>query len=324
MTTSQPAPRVSVVVPIYNEQDVIGELRSRLIPVLEPLGPFEVLLINDGSTDRTASILDEICISDPRLKAIHFSRNFGHQAAVTAGLRECSGRCAVVIDADLQDPPQTIQQMVEIWDKGFDVVYAVRRKRAGDGWFKRATAFLFYRLLGRLTEVEVPPDSGDFCLLDRRVLDVLNAMPERNRYLRGLRAWVGFRQTKLEFDRAERFAGETKYPLAKMVSLAFNGIFSLSKAPLRLAMYFGIAAAVLSFLLGLFFIVGKITGTVSVVRGWASTFVAVLFLGGVQLICIGAVGEYIGRIYDEVKARPLYVIARTTTVLPEVSGTDRS
>jgi dolichol-phosphate mannosyltransferase len=173
---------------------------------------------------------------------------------------------------------------------------------------------VFYRLLGRLTEVQVPPDSGDFCLLDRRVLDVLNAMPERNRYLRGLRAWVGFRQAELQFDRAERFAGKTKYPFKKMVSLAFNGIFSLSKAPLRLAMYFGIGAAVLSFLLGLFFLIGKVTGTVTVVRGWASTITAVLFLGGVQLICIGAVGEYIGRIYDEVKERPLYVIARTTSL----------
>jgi polyisoprenyl-phosphate glycosyltransferase len=314
MTAPQPAPRVSVVVPIFNEQEVIGELRNRLIPVLEPLGSFEVLLINDGSTDETPLIVDEICMADARLKAIHFSRNFGHQAAVTAGLRECSGRCAVVIDADLQDPPQTIQQMVDKWDNAFDVVYAVRRKREGDGWFKRSSAFVFYRLLGRLTEVEVPPDSGDFCLLDRRVLDVLNAMPERNRYLRGLRAWVGFRQTELEFDRAERFAGKTKYPFKKMVSLAFNGIFSLSKAPLRLAMYFGIGAAVMSFLLGLFFLIGKVTGTVTVVRGWASTIVAVLFLGGVQLICIGAVGEYIGRIYDEVKQRPLYVIARTTGV----------
>jgi dolichol-phosphate mannosyltransferase len=255
-------------------------------------------------------MLDALCKSDPRFTALHFSRNFGHQAAVTAGLHAVTGKCAVIIDADLQDPPELIVEMMAKRREDFDVVYAVRRARAGETRLKRWTAHWFYRILGKLTEVEVPPDSGDFCLLDRQVIDVLNSMPERNRYVRGLRAWVGFRQTAVEFDRAERFAGETKYPLGRMISLAFDGIFSLSKAPLRLSIYFGVFCAGLSFLLGVFFALQKITGTFGTVKGWASTIVTILFLGGIQLISLGAIGEYIGRSYDEVKQRPLYIIAR--------------
>lgn len=305
-------PRLSVVVPIYNEEAVIDELHSRLVAVLEAIGPFEVLCVNDGSTDRSGEMLDALYTRDVRFKALHFSRNFGHQAAVTAGLHAASGDCAVIIDADLQDPPELVGAMVEKWKQGFDVVYAKRRERAGDSRAKRATAFVFYRLLRKLTEVEVPPDAGDFCLLDRKVINVLNSMPERNRYVRGLRAWVGFRQTAVEFDRAERFAGETKYPFRRMIGLAFDGVFSLSKAPLRLSIYFGFLSSGLSFLLGLIFLIEKLTGTFNTVRGWASTIVVVLFLGGIQLICIGAIGEFIGRTYDEVKQRPLYIIARTS------------
>jgi dolichol-phosphate mannosyltransferase len=312
MTTTAGAPRLSLIVPIYNEEATIDELRARLLPVLEPIGSFEVVLVNDGSKDRSAAMLDALCKSDPRFRAIHFSRNFGHQAAVTAGMHEVRGECAVIIDADLQDPPELINEMMEKWQNDFDVVYAVRRQRAGEGKLKRWTAYWFYRILGKLTEVEVPTDSGDFCLMDRKVIDVMNSMPERNRYVRGLRAWVGFRQTSVEFDRAERFAGETKYPLRKMISLAFDGIFSLSKAPLRLSIYFGVFCAGLSFLLGVFFALQKITGTFGTVRGWASTIVTILFLGGIQLISLGAIGEYIGRSYDEVKQRPLYIIARRT------------
>lgn len=306
--------RLSLVVPIYNEEAVIDELQSRLVRVIEPMGPFEVICVNDGSVDRSADMLDALSAADPRFKTLHFSRNFGHQAAVTAGLHAASGDCAVIIDADLQDPPELVGEMLEKWKQGFDVVYAKRRERAGDSRLKRGTAFLFYRLLRKLTEVEIPPDAGDFCLLDRKVINVLNSMPERNRYVRGLRAWVGFRQTAVEFDRAERFAGETKYPLGRMISLAFDGVFSLSKAPLRLAIWFGFVSSGLSFLLGLVFLIEKLTGTFSVVRGWASTIVVVLFLGGVQLICIGAIGEFIGRTYDEVKQRPLYIIARTSGI----------
>lgn len=307
-------PRLSLVVPVYNEEAVIDELRARLVPVLEAIGPFEVLCINDGSTDRSAEMLDALSASDSRFKALHFSRNFGHQAAVTAGLHAATGDCAVIIDADLQDPPELIVELVEQWRQGFDVVYAKRRERAGESRLKRGTAFLFYRMLRKLTEVEIPPDAGDFCLLDRMVVDVLNSMPERNRYVRGLRAWVGFRQIAVEYDRAERYAGETKYPLRRMIGLALDGIFSLSKAPLRLAVYFGFLSSGLSFLLGSFFVFERLAGTYDLVRGWASTIVVVLFLGGIQLICIGAIGEFIGRTYDEVKHRPLYIIARKSGI----------
>jgi len=307
-------PKLSLVVPVYNEEAGIEELRARLLPVLESIGPFEVLCINDGSTDRSAEMLDALSSSDARFKTLHFSRNFGHQAAVTAGLHTASGDCAVIIDADLQDPPEVIVELVEKWRQGFDVVYAKRRQRVGDSRIKRATAYLFYRMLRKLTEVEIPPDAGDFCLLDRMVVDVLNSMPERNRYVRGLRAWVGFRQVAVEFDRSERFAGETKYPFRRMIALAFDGVFSLSKAPLRLAIYFGFLSSGLSFLFGLFFVYQRLAGTFHTVRGWASTIVVVLFLGGVQLICIGAIGEFIGRTYDEVKHRPLYIIARTSGI----------
>ena len=310
MTTPVSAPRISLIVPIYNEEATIDELRARLLPVMEPLGAFEVILINDGSKDRSPEMLDALCASDPRFIALHFSRNFGHQAAVTAGLHESAGECAVIIDADLQDPPELIAEMVKKWAEGFDVVYAQRRERAGESRMKKGTAFVFYRTLAALTEVDIPTDTGDFALLDRKVIDVLNSMPERNRYIRGLRAWVGFRQTAVQFDRAERFAGETKYPFRRMIALAFDGIFSLSKAPLRLAVYFGFLSAGLSFLLGIWFIVERLTGRFNTVRGWASTIVIVLFLGGIQLICIGAIGEYIGRTYDEAKQRPLYIVAR--------------
>src|SRR5688572_30826904 len=314
MTSPNIPPRLSLIVPIYNEESVIDQLRARLLPVVEPLGPFEVIFVNDGSKDRSAEMLEALCATDPRFIALHFSRNFGHQAAVTAGLHEAAGECAVIIDADLQDPPELIGELMEKWQQDFDVVYAQRRARAGEGPLKRGTAFVFYRTLRALTEVEIPPDAGDFCLLDRKVIDVLNSMPERNRYVRGLRAWVGFRQTAVEFDRAERFAGETKYPFRRMIALAFDGIFSLSKAPLRLSIYFGFLSAGLSFLLGIFFILERLTGTVQTVRGWASTIVVVLFLGGIQLICMGAIGEYIGRTYDEAKQRPLYIIARRSSM----------
>jgi dolichol-phosphate mannosyltransferase len=280
--------------------------------VLEPIGSFEVILINDGSKDRSAEMLDQLAAQDPRFVALHFSRNFGHQPAVTAGLHESRGQCAIIIDADLQDPPELVHEMMAKWREGWDVVYAKRRARAGETGMKKGTAFLFYRTLRALTEVEIPADAGDFALLDRKVIDVLNSMPERNRYIRGLRAWVGFRQTAVEYDRAERFAGETKYPMKRMLKLAFDGIFSLSKAPLRLAVYFGFICAGLSFLLGIFFVIERLIGRAEMVRGWASIIVVVLFLGGIQLICLGAIGEYIGRTYDEAKQRPFYIVARKT------------
>jgi len=307
-------PVVSLVVPFYNEELVIDEFRSRIVPVLEATNePFEAICVNDGSRDKTAEMLDGICAADPRFKAVHFSRNFGHQAAVTAGIHLARGQCAIIIDADLQDPPELIDSFLAKWREGFDVVYAQRRARAGEGRMKRGAAFLFYRTLAKLTETEIPVDTGDFCLLDRKVIDVLNAMPERNRYVRGLRAWVGFRHAAVEFDRRERYAGETKYPLRRMVRLASDGVFSLSKAPLRMAFWFGLFSAIVSLLLAVVLLIEKLVGTYAS-AGWVSMMVIILFLGGVQLVCIGAVGEYIGRIYDEVKQRPLYIIARTSGI----------
>ncbi|MFN2601804.1 MAG: glycosyltransferase family 2 protein [Gemmatimonadaceae bacterium] len=304
---------LSVVVPTFNEEAVIEPLHSRLLQVLGAAGEsFEVIFVNDGSTDRSPEMIDSICRSDPRFKAIHFSRNFGHQAAVTAGLHSSTGDCVAVIDADLQDPPEMIIEMMKKWREGYEVVYAQKRSRMGDSAVRRNVYKLYYRILGKLTKVEVPPDTGDFCLMDRKIVDLLNEMPERNRYVRGLRAWLGFRQTAILFDRPPRYAGETKYPFSAMIGLAVDGILALSKAPLRLAMYMGFFVSLASFLLGVFFAIQQLTGTAHAARGWASTIVVVLFLGGVQLICIGVIGEFIGRIYDEVKQRPLYIVSRST------------
>jgi len=304
---------LSVIVPVYNEEAVLEPFHSRILQTLLPLGEsFEIIFVNDGSVDRSPAMLDSISRSDSRFKALHFSRNFGHQAAVTAGLRAASGDCAVVMDADLQDPPEMIVEMLRRWREGFEVVYAQKKRRDGASPLLRAAYYVYYRVLRRLTDVEVPPDTGDFCLMDRKIIDLLNAMPERNRYVRGLRAWLGFRQTAILFERPARFAGETKYPFRRLVGLATDGVLSLSKAPLRLATYMGFIVSGASFVLGVFFAIQQLTGTAHAARGWASTIVVVLFLGGVQLICIGVIGEFIGRIYDEVKQRPLYVVDRRT------------
>lgn len=313
VTSAAAGPLLTVVVPVFNEQDVIEPLHSRLLQVLGPTGfDFEVVFVNDGSKDRSAEMLDAICRSDKRFKAIHFSRNFGHQAAVTAGLHAVTGQCAVVIDADLQDPPELILEMVRLWREGYEVVYAQKTEREGAGFLIRHAYRIFYRIVGRLSEVEIPVDTGDFSLMDRKVVDLLNSLPERNRYVRGLRAWLGFKQTGIKFERPARFAGETKYSFGKLIGLAVDGLMSVSKAPLHLAMYMGFFASAGSFLLGIFFAIEQLTGRSHTARGWASTIVVVLFLGGVQLICIGVIGEFIGRIYDEVKQRPLYVVARST------------
>jgi dolichol-phosphate mannosyltransferase len=303
---------ISLVVPVYNEEKVIEAFHSRIVPVLEKTGEtFEVICVNDGSRDRSAEMLDDLCARDRRFRALHFSRNFGHQAAVTAGIDAARGQCAIIIDADLQDPPELIQELLDKWRQGFQVVYAQRRARAGESGMKRATAHVFYRLLGRITEIDVPVDTGDFALIDRQVIDAMKSMPEHNRYLRGMRAWVGFKQTSVNFDRAERFAGETKYPMRRMMRLALDGIFSLSKTPLRMAFWLGLAATTLSLLLALLLVIAKLAGS-----EWNGRltllFVIILFIGGVQLVCVGAVGEYVGRIYDEVKQRPNYIIARTS------------
>jgi dolichol-phosphate mannosyltransferase len=303
-----PGTELSIVIPVFNEEAGLPELHRRLAEIL-PLvgGEAEVILVNDGSRDGTAELVGRICREDSRFRAVHFSRNFGHQAAVAAGLRYASGRAVVVMDADLQDPPQLLPTLLERWREGYEVVYARHARREREGHLKRGLAFAYYRVLQKVAQHEVPADTGDFCLMDRKVVDLLNAMPERNRYIRGLRAWVGFRQTAVDFDRPGRFAGEAKYTFRKSLGLAVNGVISLSKAPLRIATWFGLIVSITSFILGVAFVIQKLTVGFEI-RGWASTVVIILFLGGVQLLTIGIIGEYISRIYDEVKQRPLFVV----------------
>jgi len=301
---------LSAVVPIFNEEDGIPELHRRLKAALETTGmPYEMVLVDDGSRDRSADLLDGLAAQDPTVVAVHLSRNFGHQAALAAGLAQARGQAVVALDADLQDPPEVIPAMLEQWRAGHQIVYGQRIKRRGDPLTKRALAWMYYRVIRDLASVSLPTDAGDFCLMDRSVVDLLNGMPERNRYIRGLRAWVGFRQSAVPFERGERFAGERKYSFRQSLGLALNGIFSFSRAPLQAATWFGVGVSAISFLLGIWFLIRKLTVGFPV-QGWASIVVIVLFLGGVQLITIGLLGEYLGRIYDEVKQRPLYVIGR--------------
>ncbi len=304
-------PQLSVVIPVYNEEATVDELRRRLGEVLDRVEPdHEVLLVNDGSQDGTAEALKRIAQAGSRWRAIHFSRNFGHQAAVAAGLRYATGQAVVVMDADLQDPPELLEPMLARWREGFEVVYAQRVRREREGPLKRGLAWLYYRVLRAVAPVDIPTDTGDFCLMDRKVVDQLIALPERNRYIRGLRAWVGFRQTSVQFERAPRFAGEPKYTFSKSLGLGVNGIISFSKAPLRIATWVGLLVSIMSFVLAVVFVIEKLTRGFDI-RGWASTVVIILFLGGVQLLTIGIIGEYLSRIYDEVKQRPLYVVRET-------------
>lgn len=301
-------PFLSIVVPLYNEELVIDALYDRLTAVIAEADlRCEIVMVNDGSSDRTLEKARRICHLDSRFKLLSLSRNFGHQIAITAGMDKAVGDAVVIIDADLQDPPEVIPRMVEKWLAGNDVVYGVRTKRDGEGIFKRATAALFYRILRRATSVDIPVDTGDFRLMDRRVVDQLLAMRERFRFVRGMVSWVGFTQCKVEYERAQRFAGETKYPLSKMIHFAVDGMLSFSHVPLKLSSTLGFCASMLSFVFLLYGIVIRVFFPEQAIAGWASVFVAVLFLGGVQLICIGILGEYLGRMHDEVKRRPLYI-----------------
>ena len=301
---------ISLVIPVYNEEEVLPALEQRLTAMLPRLGgSVEAVLVNDGSRDGTERLLSELVARDPRFRAIHFSRNFGHQAAITAGVQYAAGRAVIVMDADLQDPPELLEQMLARWREGYQVVYAQRESRTGESPLKRGLAYSFYRVLQRLSDVRIPEDTGDFCLMDRAVVDQLNAMPERNRYMRGLRAWLGYRQTAVRFSRPPRAAGEPKYTFRKSLSLALSAILGFSKVPLRLGTYLGFIVSGFSFLLAVVFVIMRLIG-MNVIRGWASTIVLVLFLGGVQLLTLGVIGEYLARIYDEVKQRPLFVVRR--------------
>jgi dolichol-phosphate mannosyltransferase len=303
-------PKYSLIIPIYNEEETIPELYRRVSDVMDSLDDsVELILINDGSRDRSLKLMRELQERDARVCYISFARNFGHQAAVTAGLNFARGQVIVVLDADLQDPPELIPKMIESWQAGYHVVYAQRTKRKKESWFKRLTAYVFYRLLRRLADVDIPADTGDFCLMDRQVVDVLNSMPERNRYIRGLRAWIGFRQTAVKFERDPRFAGEVKYTFKKSLALAINSLVSFSKIPLRISTYLGLFSALIALFMALLVLYWRLQQPDSPVTGLATILIAVFFLGSVQLIGIGILGEYIGRIYEEVKGRPAYTIA---------------
>ena len=302
-------PLLSVVIPCYNEEAVINETIKRLQAFclgLENLN-VELIFVDDGSLDATRQLIKNQADKDSRIKLIAFARNFGHQIAVTAGIDSTSGDAVVLIDADLQDPPEVIYEMIEKWRQGYDVIYGTRISRTGESIFKKVTAHLYYRLLNKLSDVPIPLNTGDFRLINRNVVDTLRSMPERDRFIRGMVSWVGFKQISLPYRRDERFAGKSKYPLSKMLGFATDGILSFSTKPLQMSVGLGMLSAIVS-LVGILYALGLRLYTNIWVEGWTALMIAVLFLGGVQLICLGILGEYIGKIYNEVKQRPLYVV----------------
>jgi polyisoprenyl-phosphate glycosyltransferase len=302
-------PTYSLVIPAHNEEGVIEQLVARLSDVMDRLdGDAEAILVDDGSRDRTWPLMAEAAQADPRIRLVRLSRNFGHQTALTAGVDVSTGDAVIVLDADLQDPPEVILDLAKQWRDGYDIVYAVREERAGETHFKRATAAAFYRAFNRISEVKVPVDVGDFRLVDRRALDVFACMRESNRFVRGMFSWIGLSQIGVSYTRQERFAGETKYPLRKMLRFAATGVISFSAAPLRVALNVGFIVSIIAFGLGVWSIIVKISGLYSV-PGWTSIVVLTSFIGGIQLIVLGVIGEYIGDIHAEVKRRPLYVIS---------------
>lgn len=298
----------SIVAPIYNEIENLPELYRRVREVMTSSSEtWELVLVDDGSTDGSTYKIRELADSDKRVRPVIFARNFGHQIAVTAGLDYARGDAIVIIDADLQDPPEVILELAAKWREGYEVVYAVRAEREGESWLKKFTAALFYRIIFRITDVKIPLDTGDFRLLDRKVVNVMGKMRERHRFLRGMAAWVGFKQIGVTYKRAARHAGETKYPFKKMLRLALNAVTSFSYFPLQVATYIGFVAAGIAILAIPVVIYMRMTGS-QAFFGQATTLISVLFLGGVQLISLGILGEYIGRLYDEAKGRPLYIV----------------
>lgn len=301
-------PVLTVIAPVWNENESLPELYNQVSKVMDSTGDsWELVLVDDGSTDGSTQMILEMAGRDERVRPVIFARNFGHQIAVTAGLDYSRGDAVVIIDADLQDPPEVMLELIAKWREGYEVVYAQRETREGESFFKRITAKLFYRIINRITSIDIPLDTGDFRLLDRKVVAVMNSMREHHRFLRGMSSWVGFKQTGVKYQRAARFAGETKYPLQKMLRLAFTAITGFSFWPLQLAMYLGFISSGVSILVIPIVIVMRIAGS-QAFFGQASTLIAVLFLGGVQLISLGILGEYIGRLYDDVRGRPLYIV----------------
>lgn len=308
--------RISVVVPLYNEQEVIRETTSRLLDTMSVFeDDYEIILVNDGSKDETLTIAKELCARHKTLRLVSFSRNFGHQTAITAGMDRAEGDAVIVIDADLQDPPAVMLEMIKKWEEGYDVVYGRRVRRKGETFFKRVTAKVFYRFLRSLSEVDMPVDAGDFRLLDRKVITALQSLPEHNRYVRGLVSWVGFKQTYVDYVREERFAGETKYPLKKMIRFAADGVAAFSSKPLRLSTTIGILTALGGFAYIIAIIVYAAVG--NPLAAWSIPLAVLIFLNGISMILLGIVGGYISRIYDEVKGRPLYIISEEEGFEPD-------
>ena len=318
-TTYNTTNSISVVVPVFNESAVYSELYRRLTEAVDRIGAdYEIVFVDDGSTDDTLAQIRSSCTTHPKVRYISFSRNFGHQAAVSAGIEAATNDAVIVMDGDLQDPPEIIPELLKKRDEGWDVVYAVRRNRK-EHLLIRLCYFLFYRVLQRIADIQIPADSGDFCVMDRRVVDVLKRMPERNRYVRGIRAWVGFRQTALPYERDKRYAGEPKYSVAKYIRLAVDGISSFSQFPLRLCGYLGYSIAFLS-VTGLFYSIISKMFYGSTPPGWTSTVFPIFFIGGVQLVMLSVVGAYIGRVYTEVQQRPLYVVKESNLSGDPVNG----
>ncbi len=322
MVSDAPRPELTVVVPAFNEEENLRPMADRVRAALEGLvDGFEVIFVDDGSRDGTWEGIGRLAEEDPRIRGLRFARNFGHQAAVTAGVDAARGQAVVLIDADLQDPPEVIPELVEKWRAGFEVVYAQRKAREGETLFKKVTAALFYRILHRVTDVDIPVDTGDFRLMGPRAVEAFRALPERNRFIRGLVSWIGFPQTAVLYKRQPRHAGETKYPFRKMLRFALDALTSFSFLPLRTATFLGFAASVFAFLYILVVLVLKAVGISW--SGYTSLMASILFLGGVQLIMIGVLGEYIGRIFDEVKRRPLYLVGDSTDGSAGVVPPDR-
>ena len=308
--------KVTVVIPMYYEEKVADECYKRVKNCLQAIKDYEheIIFVNDGSKDKTLEILEEIANKDKNVKIVSFSRNFGHQAAVTAGLRYVTGDAIVIMDADMQDPPELIADMLKLWEDGNEVIYGKRKSREGESAFKLLTAKMFYKTLNALSDVEIPKDTGDFRLVDKKVVDTINSMPEHNKFLRGLFSWVGYKQTAFEYERKERFAGETKYPLKKMIKLASDGIISFSRKPLKLVGMLGFISIFISIVILVYTLISYIFNLNQLSAGWTSIMVTITFFAGVQLLSIWILSEYIGRIYDETKQRPQYIIDKTINI----------
>lgn len=308
--------KISVVVPMYYEEEVVNECYTRLNNVFKELKTYdyEFIFVNDGSKDRTLELLEKIAMDDKKVKIISFSRNFGHQCAVTAGLKHATGDAVIIIDADMQDPPELIIEMINLWENGNEVIYAKRKARRGESRFKLCTAKMFYRVLDGLSDVKIPQDTGDFRLADKKVIDVINDLPEHNKFLRGLFSWVGYRQIPIEYERNERFAGKTKYPLKKMLKLAIDGIISFSNKPLKILGIIGIFSIIISFGILIYSLISYLFKLNNLTAGWTSLMVTITFFSGVQLLSIWIMSEYISRIYDESKGRPQYIIDKTINI----------